>query len=64
MSVELDTRKFWNAASYYRRAPHRDQAIAVRVLEDLTRNSSGRPQMRAAQLLRQINGTCEPPASA
>lgn len=47
-------RNFWNAARYYRRAPHRDRSIAVKVLEHVAQTSTGRVQSRAATMLKDI----------
>ena len=64
MALETAARTFWCAASYYRRVHDRDRSMAVAILADLVKKSTGRPRDRAAQLLREINGTDEPPASA
>lgn len=63
MTLEHAARTFWSAASYYRRFHDRDRKVALAILADVAAKATGRPQMRAAQLLREINGT-EPRSSA
>lgn len=55
MTVESDAHKFWNAALFYRRAPHRDRRPALAVLMQLAHSATGKAQSRAITLLREIH---------
>lgn len=57
------TLKFWNAAHFYRRAPHRDRSIAVKVLQHVASTATGRVQSRAAELLKDINDDKQSPGA-
>lgn len=54
LSLADRTRNFWSAATYLRRAPDRDPTVAVKVLQQVARVTSGRVQARAANLLKEI----------
>lgn len=55
MTLDKDTRDFWNAAHFYRRAPERDQRVAIYILNVLSRTSTDAIKARAAELLRKID---------
>lgn len=56
MDLAYRTRKFWCAAYFYRRAqPHRDRAIAVKVLEQVATVTAGTVKARATSLLKEID---------
>jgi len=48
---------FWNAASFYRRAPYRDRSNAITVLQHVSDTGTGIVRERARELLRTIHGT-------
>ena len=51
--IELAALKFWNAASFHRRAPDRDQANAMKVLRSLAldRTLPGAIRKRASEII-------------
>lgn len=58
--TDADTAKqFWSAAYFYRRAPDRDRATAIKVLDFLSATATGIVQSRAADMMKDIknNGT-------
>lgn len=55
MALEDDTRNFWYAAYYVRRAPERPQSlIARRILRTLADTHTGRVAARARAVLEKI----------
>lgn len=66
MNLRTDTRKFWCAAYFYRRAPDRDTSMAVKVLEHVATTTTGAVRDRAETMLREIYGTddTEPPRAS
>lgn len=60
--TDADTAKqFWSAAYFYRRAPDRDRAKAIEVLDFLRTNATGIVQFRAAVMMKDINNEQHPP---
>lgn len=52
---ETWTETFWNAAYFLRRAPHRNRLLALRVLDQVVRYSTGTVRDRAADLMREVH---------
>lgn len=61
MTLDDSTRKFWSAAYFYRRAQDRDQSLAVKVLEQVARSTTGRVYERAITLLEEIDNDSKSP---
>ena len=51
-SFELTALQFWNAAKFYRRAPGRDQAMAMKVLRHAARSEFKTIRQRAKEILK------------
>jgi hypothetical protein len=61
-SLSDDARKFWNAALFIRRAPDRDLGLALKVLEQLSRTTTGKVRNRTETLLKDMaHGTDQHP---
>ena len=62
--IELAVLKFWNAASFHRRAPDRDQTNAMKVLRSLAldRTLPGAIRKRASEII--IKGYTNEPEPA
>ena len=55
MTPADSARKFWCAAFFYRRARDRNPSLAIKVLEQVARATTGPIHDRAATLLKDIN---------
>jgi len=55
VTVSKDAQSFWSAAHFYRRAPDRDQRVAIRVLQMLSASASDEIKWRCKELLARID---------
>lgn len=53
--IDEEAKHLWSAAFFFRRAPHRDQATAIRILRNLTNSKFCAIAGRANSLLRKID---------
>lgn len=60
MALADTARKFWSAATYYRRASDRDQTTAIAIIRKIAETETGKVQRRAADLLRKIDNGPSP----
>lgn len=58
-----NTRKFWSAAYFYRRAPKPRSNLAVSILRHVAETTTGKVQSRAETLLREISDGADKHAS-
>jgi len=52
--IRLEAQRFWNAAIFIRRAPDRDQSIAVKIIERTARSKHKPLRERAIQILKEV----------
>lgn len=53
--LATEAKRLWSAAFFYRRAPERDQTIAIRILTDLTQSRFSKIAGPARSLLEEID---------
>ena len=50
--ISLEAQRFWNAAIFMRRAPDRDQTIAIKIIDRLARSPFEPLRTRALEMMK------------